>query len=113
MRHDDFDADLDDLTPASVLRFGQRNVLYMGFVALLIPFGLALDGPRVPGAQSMGGVAFALMLCAAVSAGFFMLNLGLMVAALARGGRIAKASIGCALPVIFGAASVLVRVFIS
>jgi hypothetical protein len=98
-----------DLTPASWLKFGQRNILYIGFVALLVPLGLALDGPVPPGTRSLGGLAFALMLCGAVSAGFFVINAGLMVVDLAKGRRIAKALIGCALPLVFGVGAVVVR----
>jgi hypothetical protein len=98
-----------DLTPASWLKFGQRNILYIGFVTLLVPFGMALDGPRPAGTQGLGGFAFALMLCAAVSAGFFVLNAGLVVVDLAKGRRIAKALIGCALPLVFGVGAVVVR----
>ena len=98
-----------DLTPASWLKFGQRNNLYIGFIVLLIPFGLALDGPRPPGTQSPGGIAFALMLCGVVSLVFFVMNAGLIVVDLSRGRRIAKALIGCALPLVFGLGSLLAR----
>jgi hypothetical protein len=98
-----------DLTPASWLKFGQRNILYIGFVVLLIPLGMALDGPRPAGTQSLGGLAFALMLCGAVSAGFFVLNAGLVVVDLAKGRRAAKALIGCALPLVFGIGAVVVK----
>jgi hypothetical protein len=98
-----------DLTPASWLKFGQRNILYIGFVALLLPFAMALDGPRPAGTQSHGGVAFALMLCGAVSAGFFLINAGLVVVDLSKGRRVVKALIGCALPLVFGIGSVVVR----
>ncbi len=109
MDHRQNDNDPVDLTPASWLKFGQRNILYIGFVALLIPLGLALDGPRPAGTQGLGGIAFALMLCGAVSAGFFVLNAGLAVHDLAKGRRIAKALIGCALPLVFGVGAVVVR----
>ena len=98
-----------DLTPASWLKFGQRNILYIGFVALSLPFGMALDGPRPAGTQSLGGIAFALTLCGAVSAGFFVLNAGLVVFDLAKGRRAAKALIGCVLPLVFGVGAVMVR----
>lgn len=92
-----------DLTPAAWLKFGQRNILYIAFVALLVPFGMALDGPRPPGTQSLGGLAFALMLCGAVSAGFFLINAGLVVVDLTKGRRVLKTMIGCALPLVIGA----------
>jgi hypothetical protein len=98
-----------DLTPAAWLKFGQRNILYIGFVTLSVPFGMALDGRRLAGTQSLGGIAFALMLCGVVSAIFFVLNAGLVVVDLAKGRRVAKALIGCALPLVFGIGAVLIR----
>jgi hypothetical protein len=109
MRQARDDEEPADLTPTSWLRFGQRNILYIGFVALSVPFGLALDGPRPPGTQSLGGFAFSLMLCILVSAGFFLINAGLVVIDLAKRRRIAKALIGCALPLVFGIGAVVVR----
>ena len=102
------DEDPVDLTPASWLKFGQRNILYIGFVVLMVPFGMALDGRRPAGTQSLGGFAFALMLCLAVSAGFFLINAGLVVVDLTKGRRVAKALIGCALPLAFGAGAFVV-----
>jgi hypothetical protein len=98
-----------DLTPTAWLRFGQRNILYIAFVALLVPFGMALDGPRPPGAQSLGGLAFALMLCGAVSTGFFLINAGLVAVDLAKGRRVLKTMIGCALPLVIGAGLVVMK----
>ena len=103
--------DENDITPASWLKFGQRNILYIGFVALLFPFAMALDGPRPPGAQSPGGIAFAAMLCGAVSIGFFLLNASLAVAGLARGRSAAKALIGCALPALAGVSLAIFKSF--
>jgi hypothetical protein len=98
-----------DLVPASWLKIGQRNVLYIGFVALLIPLGMALDGRRPAGTQSLGGFAFALTLCVAVSAVFFLVNAGLVVVDLANRRGTAKALIGCALPLVFGIGAVLME----
>lgn len=98
-----------DLVPASWLKFGQRNVLYLGFATLLIPLGMALDGKRPAGTQSPGGFGFALSLCLAVSVGFFLINFGLVVFNLAKRRSIAKALIGCALPLLFAIVSVVVR----
>ena len=109
MRDPDDHREENDPTPASWLKFGQRNLLYVGFVLLLLPFGMALDGRGPPGTQSLGGFAFALMLCGVVSAGFFLINAGLVVADLAKGRRIAKALIGCVLPLVFGIGAVVVR----
>jgi hypothetical protein len=109
MHHRRDDEEPADPTPASWLRFGQRNILYIGFVALSVPLGLALDGPRPAGTQSPGGLAFSLMLCGAVSAAFFVLNAGLVLADLAKGRWVAKALIGCALPLVFGVGAVMMR----
>ena len=109
MHHGPDDEEPADPTPASWLKFGQRNILYIGFVALSVPFGMALDGPRPAGTQSLGGIAFALMLCGVVSAGFFLINAGLVVVDLAKGRRVVKALIGCALPLAFGIGAVVVR----
>ena len=51
----------------------------------------------------------ALMLCGVVSAGFFLINAGLVVVDLAKGRRVVKALIGCALPLAFGIGAVVVR----
>jgi hypothetical protein len=109
MHHGRDSEEAADVTPASWLKFGQRNILYIGFVALLVPLGMALDGRRPAGTQSLGGLAFALTLCAGVSVAFFVLNAGLVVVDLAKGRRIAKALIGCALPLVFGIGAMLVR----
>jgi hypothetical protein len=111
MDHERDDEEPADLTPASWLKFGQRNILYIGFVVLLIPFGMALDGRRLAGTQSLGGLAFALMLCGTVSLGFFLINAGLFVFDLAKGRRVAKPLIGCALPLVFGIGAVVLRRF--
>jgi hypothetical protein len=109
MHHHRDDEELPDPTPQSWLKFGQRNILYIGFVALSVPLGMALDGPRPAGTQSPGGFAFALTLCVAVSAGFFVLNAGLVAVDLAKGRHAAKALIGCVLPLVFGVGAMLVR----
>ena len=95
--------------PSAWVSLGQRNILYLLFVSLLGPFGLALEGRRLSGTDSLGGIAFALMLCMTVSAGFFAINAGLVVVDLRHGRRTAKAMLGCALPLIFGLAAVVMR----
>jgi hypothetical protein len=45
----------------------------------------------------------------AVSAGFFVLNAGLVAIDLAKGRHAAKALIGCVLPLVFGIGAVVVR----
>ena len=96
--------DDEDLTPAAVLRFGQRNFLYLAFVTLLGPLALALDGPR---SGAHGGTVVAFMLCVGGSAGFFVINAGLTVfdAAARRPGR--KALTGCGLALVAGGMTLL------
>jgi len=80
-------------------RFGYRNIAYLGFVALLIPLGIALEasGPRGP--DRGGGIAVALLLWGIVSGLFFITNAVLAIVALARGRPAGTALIGCALPI--------------
>jgi hypothetical protein len=113
MRYRGGEEEPDDLTPSSWLKFGQGNVLYIGFVTLLVPFAMALNGPRPAGTQSPGGFSFALMLCGAVSAGFFLVNAGQVAFDLAKGRRSVKALIGCALPLAFGAGAIMLRQLVS
>jgi hypothetical protein len=109
MQHGHDEEEPPDPTPASWLKFGQRNILYVGFVILSVPLGMALNGPRLAGTQSLGGFGFALMLCGVVSVGFFVLNAGLVVIDLAKGRQVMKALIGCALPLVFGIGLVVAR----
>ena len=90
-----------DATPAAtwINRFGRRNIAYILFVILLIPFGVAMEasGPRGPDAG--GGIMFALILWGIVSALFVLANAVLVIAALVKGRPPGKALIGCALPI--------------
>ena len=113
IRHRTGEPEPADPTPAAWLKFGQRNILYIGFLALLVPFAMALDGRQPPGAQSLGGFGFALTLSAVVSAAFFLLNAGLALFELANGRRAAKTLIGCLLPLAFGAGIIVAREFAS
>lgn len=103
------DTDCADLTPASVLRFGQRNVLYLGFVSLLVPLSMALEGRHPPGTSSLGGAAFALVLCCVVSAAMFLVNSGLVALDLAKRRPVAKALTACALAALFGGLALALR----
>ncbi len=80
-------------------RFGRRNIAFLIFLALLVPFGIALEasGPRGP--DSGGGVGAAVLLGGVVSAAFLAVNAVLAVVALIRGRPPAKALIACALPI--------------
>ena len=91
------------------LLFGQRNILYLGFVMLLPALGLALDGPRPAGSQSLGGMGLAVMACTIVSLLFFAINAGLAVMDLIKRRRAVKSLTGCGLALMFGGAAILAR----
>jgi hypothetical protein len=78
--------------------FGYRNVAYLAFIALLVPLGMALEASGPHGPDSGGGVMAAVMLWGAVSVGFILVNLILLVAALTKGRPAGAPLIACALP---------------
>jgi hypothetical protein len=80
-------------------RFGRRNIAYLIFLMLLVPFGIALEasGPRGP--DSGGGVGAAVLLGGLASAAYLAVNAVLAVVALIRGRPLAKPLIACALPI--------------
>jgi len=80
-------------------RVGRRNIGYVAFVVLLIPFGIALEVSGPGGPDRGGGIMSALMLWGIGSLGFFVVNVVLLFLALARGQPAAKPLIACALPV--------------
>ena len=79
---------------------GRRNIAYVVFVSLLVPFAAIMEaaGPRGPDAG--GGIAAAIMLWAAVSVIFFLANLASAVSRFCRGQPITKPLIACALPIL-------------
>ena len=79
---------------------GRRNIAYVVFVSLLVPFGMLLDaaGPRGP--DSGGGIMAAMILWSMVSLIFFIANAGLLISSLARGRSAMKPLIACALPIV-------------
>ena len=66
-------------------RFGRRNLGYIAFVVLVIPFGIALEASGPGGPDRGGGVGAALMLWGIVSLAFFAVNAALLVFALRKG----------------------------
>jgi len=84
--------------PGRLARFGWRNVAYLGFVVLLIPFGIALEASGPGGPDRGGGVAAAVMLWAIVSVLFFLVNAVLAIVAFAKGKPFDHALLACALP---------------
>jgi len=81
-------------------RFGLRNWGYLAFVALLVPFGIALEASGPGGPDRGGGVAAALMLGGIGTTLFFIINLILLIVAAAKCRPAGKAAIACALPII-------------
>jgi hypothetical protein len=79
---------------------GRRNVAYVVFVSLLVPFGMVMEaaGPQAPNAG--GGIMAAIILWSAVSLIFFIANAGLLISSLARGRSAMKPLIACALPIV-------------
>jgi hypothetical protein len=84
--------------PAWWRRFGRRNLAYVAFVVLLIPFGMVLEATGPTGPDRGGGVMAALMLWGSGSLVFFVVNVILLVVALTIGRPAAKPAIACALP---------------
>ena len=80
-------------------RFGGRNWAYLAFVALLVPFGIALEASGPGGPDRGGGVAAALMLGGIGTALFFAINAVLLIIALVKNQPAAKPAIACALPI--------------
>jgi hypothetical protein len=80
-------------------RFGRRNWLYLAFVILLIPFGIALEASGPGGPNRGGGVAAALMLGGIGTALFFVVNAALLIIALVKKRPAGKPAIACALPI--------------
>ena len=80
-------------------RFGRRNIAYIAFVILLVPFGMALEASGPGGPDRGGGVAAALMLGGIGTAVFFVVNAILLIVALVKNRPAAKPAIACALPI--------------
>ena len=80
-------------------RFGLRNWGYLAFVALLVPFGMALEASGPGGPDRGGGLAAALMLGGIGTALFFVINLILLIVALVKNRPAGKPAIACGLPI--------------
>jgi hypothetical protein len=79
---------------------GRRNIAYVVFVSLLVPFGMLLEAAGPQGPDSGGGIMAAIILWSVVSLIFFIANAGLAIGSVARGRSATKPLIGCALPVV-------------
>jgi hypothetical protein len=80
-------------------RLGRRNILYVLFVALLIPASIWLESTGPGGPDSGGGLMAGFMLWSLVSFGFFVVNAILLIVALVQNRPLAKPFIACILPV--------------
>ncbi len=79
---------------------GRRNIAYVVFVSLLVPFGMLMEAAGPQGPDAGGGIMAAIILWSVVSLIFFIANAGLAIASLARGRSAAKPLIACALPIL-------------
>jgi hypothetical protein len=79
---------------------GRRNIAYVVFVSLLVPFGMLLEAAGPQGPDSGGGIMAAIILWSVVSLIFFIANAGLAIGSVARGRSATKPLIACALPVV-------------
>jgi hypothetical protein len=79
---------------------GRRNIAYVVFVSLLVPFGMLLEASGPKGPDSGGGIMAAMILWSVVSLIFFIANAGLLISSLARGRSAMKPLIACALPIL-------------
>ena len=79
---------------------GRRNIAYVVFVSLLVPFGMLMEAAGPPGPDSGGGIMAAIILWSVVSLIFFIANAGLAIGSIARGRSATKPLIACALPIL-------------
>jgi hypothetical protein len=91
---------------------GRRNIAYLVFVSLLVPFGMLMEAAGPKGPDSGGGIMAAIILWSVVSLIFFVVNAGLLISSLARGRSAMKPLIACALPILCIAAPLLVEPFL-
>ena len=79
---------------------GRRNIAYVVFVSLLVPFGTLMEAAGPQGPDSGGGIMAAIILWGVVSLIFFIANAGLAIGSIARGRSAMKPLIACALPIV-------------
>ena len=80
-------------------RFGYRNIAYLAFLVLLIPFGIALEASGPAGPDRGGGVGAAVMMGGIGTLLFFIANAVLLLIALIKRRPARIPLIACALPV--------------
>ena len=64
---------------------GSRNIAYVVFVSLLVPFGMLMEAAGPQGPDSGGGIMAAIILWGVVSPIFFIANAGSAIGSIARG----------------------------
>ena len=64
---------------------GCRNIAYVVFVSLLVPFGMLMEAAGPQGPDSGGGIMAAIILWGVVSLIFFIANAGSAIGSIARG----------------------------
>jgi hypothetical protein len=79
---------------------GRRNIAYVVFVSLLVPFGRLMEAAGPQGPDSGGGIMAAIILWGVVSLVFFIANAGLLISSVARGRSAIKPLIAYALPIV-------------
>jgi len=79
---------------------GRRNIAYVIFVSLLVPFGMLMEAAGPQGPDTGGGIMAAIILWGVVSLIFFIANAGLAIGSIARGRSPTKPLIACALPIV-------------
>ena len=79
---------------------GRRNIAYVVFVSLLVPFGMLMEVADRQGPDPGGGIMAAIILWGLASLMFFIANAGLALGAIARGRSATKPLIACALPIV-------------
>ncbi len=83
-----------------VARIGRRNIAYVVFVSLLVPFSALMEAAGPQGPDTGGGIMAAIILWSMVSLIFFTANAASAIARLIRGQSAAKPLIACALPIL-------------
>lgn len=81
-------------------KVGRRNLAYVAFVLVLLPIALLLEAGGPNGPDAGGGMMFGMIVWALVSLVFFLVNVVLLIRALAKGLPAKKPFIACLLPVL-------------
>ena len=79
---------------------GRRNIAYVVFVSLLVPFGMLMEAGGPKGPDSGGGIMAAIIVWGVVSLIFFIVNAGLAIGCIVRRRSATKPLIACALPIV-------------